>query len=157
MAIRLDNFEQAVESTIVQRGRTYFRSGSVIKCTDEDGEVNAVVQGSKQYKVSMVVDDDGVVHEHRCSCPYDWGEFCKHEVAVLYYLRKSRKSNAKRSTYLRNAPQIKNETIGNPQTLIACTISFIASNLPYKIIPVVHKSRRASSISSLTAIPKFSI
>ena len=97
MAIRLDNFEQAVEPTIVQRGRMYFRSGSVIKCTDDDGEVNAVVQGSEQYKVSMVVDDDGVVHEHRCSCPYYWGEFCKHEVAVLYYVRARRKSKAKSS------------------------------------------------------------
>ena len=92
MAIRLDNFEQTVEPIIVQRGKTYFRSGRVTKCTDENGEVEAVVQGSERYKVSMFVDADGELHEHRCTCPYDWGSICKHEVAVLYYLRESRKS-----------------------------------------------------------------
>ena len=91
MAIRLDNFEQAVEPVILQRGRTYFRSGRVTQCTDEDGEVEAVVQGTEPYRVSMFVDADGELHEHRCTCPYDWGSICKHEVAVLYYLREKRK------------------------------------------------------------------
>ena len=96
MAIRLDNFEQAVEPMIVQRGSRYFRGGRVLQCTDEDGEVEAVVQGSELYKVSMFVDADGELHEHRCTCPYDWGSICKHEVAVLYYLRERRRANGER-------------------------------------------------------------
>lgn len=91
MAIRLDNFEQTVEPMIVQRGSRYFRGGRVLSCVDEDGEVEAVVQGTERYKVRMTVDEDGTIHGHRCSCPYD-GTMCKHEVAVLYYLRNSRKS-----------------------------------------------------------------
>ena len=91
MAIRLDNFEQAVEPMIVQRGRGYFRAGRVLSCVDEDGEVTALVQGTNQYTVKMEVDADGVVHGHRCTCPYEDGTMCKHEVAVLYYLRERRK------------------------------------------------------------------
>ena len=90
MAIRLDNFEQAVEPMIVQRGSRYFRAGRVLSCSDEDGEVEAVVQGTERYMVRMTVDEDGTIHGHRCTCPYD-GTMCKHEVAVLYYLRERRK------------------------------------------------------------------
>ena len=94
MAVRIDNFEHEVESVIVQRGRRYYRSGAVTKCTEEDGEVRAEVQGSENYRVRMEIDDDGTIGSHRCSCPYDYGEFCKHEVAVLYYLRDMRKKAA---------------------------------------------------------------
>ena len=91
MAIRLDKFEQAVEPMIVQRGRRYFRAGQVLSCMDEDGEIEAEVQGTERYTVRMTVDEDGTIHGHRCNCPYD-GEFCKHEVAVLYYIRERRKA-----------------------------------------------------------------
>ena len=94
MAVRIDNFEHEVESVIVQRGRRYYRAGAVTKCTEEDGEVRAEVQGSENYRVRMEIDDDGTIGSHRCSCPYDYGEFCKHEVAVLYYLRDMRKKAA---------------------------------------------------------------
>ena len=94
MAVRIDNFEHEVESVIVQRGRRYYRSGAVTECTEEDGEVRAEVQGSENYRVRMEIDDDGTIGSHRCSCPYDYGEFCKHEVAVLYYLRDARKKAA---------------------------------------------------------------
>ena len=94
MAVRIDNFEHEVEAIIVQRGRRYYRSGAVTECTEEDGEVRAEVQGSENYRVRMEIDDDGTIGSHRCSCPYEYGEFCKHEVAVLYYLRDMRKKAA---------------------------------------------------------------
>ena len=59
--------------------------------------MEAVVLGSEEYNVSMSVDSDGVIHHHRCTCPYDMGEFCKHEVAVLYRLRELRNAAAKQS------------------------------------------------------------
>ena len=95
MAIGLENFEQVAGTTIAQRGRTYFRLGRVLSCVEEEGEagaveVEAVVQGTERYMVRMTVDENGTIHGHRCSCPYD-GELCKHEVAVLYYLRERRK------------------------------------------------------------------
>lgn len=94
MAVRIDNFEHEVEAIIVQRGRRYYRSGAVTECTEEDGEVRAEVQGGENYRVRMEIDDDGTIGSHRCSCPYEYGEFCKHEVAVLYYLRDMRKKAA---------------------------------------------------------------
>lgn len=94
MSVWIDNFEHEVEPVIVQRGRRYYRSGAVTECTEEGGEITAEVQGSENYRVRMEIDDDGTIGSHRCSCPYDYGEFCKHEVAVLYYLRDMRKKAA---------------------------------------------------------------
>lgn len=92
MAISLSKFERAItEPVILQQGRKLFRLGLVTQCTDENGEVEAVVQDTEQNRVSMVIDDEGLIHTHRCSCSYDWSEFCQHEVAVLYYLRDQRK------------------------------------------------------------------
>lgn len=92
MAIPLNKFEHAVtEPIILQQGRKLFRMGLVTQCTDENDEVEAVVQDEELNRVSMVVDGAGMIHTHRCSCSYDWGEFCQHEVAVLYYLRDQRK------------------------------------------------------------------
>lgn len=97
MQLRLDNIEQAVEPVIVQRGRKYFRSGCVTECTDTEGDVEAVVEGTERYKVSMQLDADGAVLSHSCTCPYDWGDVCKHEVAVLLYLREQHKAAARKA------------------------------------------------------------
>lgn len=109
MQLRLDNIEEVVEPVIVQRGKKYFRSGCVTECTDEDGFVEAVVEGSELYDVSMEVDADGVVHSHRCSCPYDWGDVCKHEVAVMYYLREQRKAAARKTKVADVLTELKNK------------------------------------------------
>jgi len=37
--------------------------------------------------VTVHLDDDREVEDISCTCPYDWGEHCKHEVASLYALR----------------------------------------------------------------------
>ena len=92
MALRLDNFEQVAGPVIVQRGSRYFRSGRVTKCVEEDGEVNAWVQGTDLYHVTIILDEEGAIRGHRCTCPFDDGPICKHEVAVLYYLREQRKA-----------------------------------------------------------------
>ena len=74
MALRLDNFEQTVEPVILQRGRSYFRSGCVTKCVKEEfGEVEAEVIGSEKYQVTMDIGEDGTIGYHRCTCQYDWG------------------------------------------------------------------------------------
>src|SRR5262249_47969658 len=40
---------------------------------------------SELYEVTIVL-DDGEVDEAHCTCPYDWGGYCKHVVAVLLKL-----------------------------------------------------------------------
>ena len=91
MNLHIDTFEQAVDPVILQRGRSYFRNGHITQFDENEGEVTAVVHGTGNYKVRMEIDDSGNILSHSCTCPYDWGDICKHEVAVLYQLRKARK------------------------------------------------------------------
>lgn len=87
MLLTLDNFEQSVESKIVARGLEYFKDGDVARLEKVgDGEFSAVVLGSDRYEVSVKLDGK-TISEHECDCPYDWGDVCKHKVAVFYQIR----------------------------------------------------------------------
>jgi hypothetical protein len=44
--------------------------------------LRAEVRGSRLYHVEIEVAEDGILAI--CSCPYDWGGYCKHIGAVLY-------------------------------------------------------------------------
>ena len=95
--MRTDNFEQTVEPMILRRGRTFFRTGKVTECTDDNGDVQAVVQDSERYRVEMTIEEDGTLGRHSCTCPYEDGPVCKHEAAVLYYLRNQRKGGGQKA------------------------------------------------------------
>ena len=83
----LDNFEKLVDSKILGRGKSYFKDSDVAKVEKVDeGEFNAVVFGTSIYDVYVRITENVIV-ESFCSCPYDWGDTCKHEVAVYYKLR----------------------------------------------------------------------
>lgn len=85
----LDNFENLVEAKIIERGLEYYKDGDVAKVEKVgEGEYNAVVFGTSLYEVYVKITDKIIV-ESFCSCPYDWGDTCKHEVAVYYKLRSS--------------------------------------------------------------------
>ncbi len=87
MLLTLDNFEQSVESKIVERGLDYFKDGDVARLEKVgDGEFSAVVLGSDRYEVFVRL-DGASVSEHECDCPYDWGNVCKHKIAVFYAIR----------------------------------------------------------------------
>jgi uncharacterized Zn finger protein len=66
------------------RGRSYFDDGAVSDLVRRGDRLTAEVQGSEftPYQVSIRLHDGGVA-KARCSCPYDWGGYCKHIVAVL--------------------------------------------------------------------------
>jgi len=87
MLLTLDNFEQSVESKIVERGLNYFKSGDIARLEKVgDGEFSAVVLGSDRYEVFVKLDGK-MISAHTCDCPYDWGDVCKHKVAVFYAIR----------------------------------------------------------------------
>ncbi len=87
MQITLDNFEQSIESKIVQRGLNYFNDGDIARLEKVgDGEFSALVLGSDRYEVFVKLDGK-TVSEHDCDCPYDYGDVCKHKVAVFYAIR----------------------------------------------------------------------
>ncbi len=67
-----------------ERGLDYYGRGSVTSVIRRGKELRAEVVGSgfAPYDVRVAFDPAGIV-EAWCSCPYDWGGWCKHVVATL--------------------------------------------------------------------------
>ena len=67
-----------------QRGEEYFHTDAVSTLVQRDDILTARVEGSEYdpYEVSIHLHDGGVAKAD-CSCPYDWGGYCKHIVAVM--------------------------------------------------------------------------
>jgi len=93
--IFIDDFEEDIDYLILQRGNAYFLEGAIADINISGGEVNAIVSGTYEYEVSMSIDNNGNILSSYCDCPYDMGEFCKHEVAVMYAIREYFKHNEK--------------------------------------------------------------
>jgi len=67
-----------------ERGIEYFRQGSVRDLEQFGNRITATVAGTSDYEVTICMDKEGV--ESSCTCPYDWGGYCKHIVATLLAL-----------------------------------------------------------------------
>ena len=80
-AISWDDLDDWAGATIVSRGASYQRSGSVgdLALSPTDGLL-AWVEGGERYATLVDIDDDGELDSH-CTCPY-WTT-CKHAVAVM--------------------------------------------------------------------------
>jgi uncharacterized Zn finger protein len=70
-----------------RRGQEYLRAGAVLEVEQRDDLLLAEVEGSEYepYQIQIRLDVGGVV-DADCTCPYDWGGYCKHIVAVLLTL-----------------------------------------------------------------------
>ncbi len=68
-----------------QRGAQYYRDGAVSQLARRGNLLTAEVAGSTLpfYQVSITLADGGGIAVAGCTCPYDWGGYCKHIVAVL--------------------------------------------------------------------------
>jgi uncharacterized Zn finger protein len=64
------------------RGKQYYRSGSIMNPTRQGSTLWADCEGSETYRVRAMLSKAGV-QTSSCTCPYDWGGICKHEVALL--------------------------------------------------------------------------
>jgi uncharacterized Zn finger protein len=112
MKIPLNEFEQHIDEDILKRGLQYFKKGYVTSVDElSGGEYEATVEGSETYTVHMEV-KNGVINGQYCTCPYDLGPVCKHEVAVMFYLQQEelgieakpgKKSKAKASVNLKSS------------------------------------------------------
>ncbi len=67
-----------------ERGEDYYHSGAVLGLSKRGNTLLAQVEGSsyEPYEVAIELSEVGVV-EVDCTCPYDWGDCCKHIVAAL--------------------------------------------------------------------------
>ncbi|MEM9846327.1 MAG: SWIM zinc finger family protein [Bacteroidota bacterium] len=85
----IHNFESYVEPKILERGSSYYYGGAVEVLEQlEAGEFSASVEGQQDdYEVFVKLDSAQNIVESHCTCPYDWGVTCKHEVAVYYTIK----------------------------------------------------------------------
>ena len=67
-----------------ERGLTYFQRGAVFNLQRRGAQIIAEVEGSDYdpYRIEITFDGEALQNAY-CSCPYDWGGYCKHIVAVL--------------------------------------------------------------------------
>lgn len=88
--LTLHNFEDYIERKILDRGFEYYEYDQVSEVEElSKDHFSAWVQGTEEYEVYIELTDTQVIADHSCTCPYEWGEYCKHEVAALYYIRDS--------------------------------------------------------------------
>ena len=72
------------EPHILARGRDYYRLGTIRKFVRKEDSIEAVVEGTEYYEVTIDFSDHQVSGAF-CSCPYaEGGSWCKHMAAVLY-------------------------------------------------------------------------
>lgn len=71
-------------SQAFSRGEEYYKAGAVSDLTRRGNSLRAQVEGSRYepYQVTVDIDTGGVIGA-RCTCPYEFGGYCKHVVAVL--------------------------------------------------------------------------
>ncbi|MEJ2149973.1 MAG: SWIM zinc finger family protein, partial [Chloroflexota bacterium] len=74
-----DDLKSIINTKSLGRARGYL--GRVRNAARQGNTLNAEVQGSRLYQVEVDVAPSGI--SARCSCPYDWGGYCKHVGAVL--------------------------------------------------------------------------
>jgi uncharacterized Zn finger protein len=66
------------------RGASYYHNGAVGELVLRGGLLQAEVEGSQYEPYRVVVSlDAGGVRAASCTCPYDWGGWCKHIVATM--------------------------------------------------------------------------
>lgn len=91
----ISDFEQGIDEKILARGKKYFADSLVIDLWAPSPNVYcAVVEGSIRYDAEIQLGANGEVLHHGCDCPYDLGEYCKHEVAVFFAIREHLKQGA---------------------------------------------------------------
>lgn len=90
--IDADIIRNYVSPKIYRRGINYYNRNRIEKYHIKEVknnifQVKSVVSGTRNYKLDStieIIDDNNINLKSSCSCPYDWEEFCKHEVAVFH-------------------------------------------------------------------------
>src|SRR5436853_6358045 len=77
------------------RGREYYEAGAIFNAVIQGDSLLGECEGSSapSYQVRIELDNAGI-RQAECTCPYDWGGFCKHIVALLLTYLHDRKQFA---------------------------------------------------------------
>ncbi len=86
--MNLNNFENYIDKKILARGYGYYENDRVFSIEEiGKNEYEAEVEGTDLYLVEVELDEENNIIDTQCDCPYDMGEYCKHQVAVFLALR----------------------------------------------------------------------
>lgn len=69
---------------VFSRGESYFEGGAILKPARIGNDLIARCMGSsyEPYRVKVTFNKKGIAST-QCTCPYEWGNVCKHVVALL--------------------------------------------------------------------------
>ncbi len=65
------------------RGKTYYRNRAIVNPTRQGMKLWADCRGSELYQTTAMLGGEDGITNATCTCPYDWGGLCKHQVALL--------------------------------------------------------------------------
>ncbi len=85
LVISESTIRQNATADAYSRGQQYERRGAVTSLVRRGDLLYAQVEGSADgpYRVRITLAGNSAVAAASCSCPYDWGGWCKHIVAAL--------------------------------------------------------------------------
>jgi len=88
--MKLNDFHKHVSRKIYERGEEYYEDDMVDNVEHDYPDTwTAEVEGNDLYSVEIKLNGDEIV-SWDCDCPYDYGDMCKHVVAVLLYIKDNR-------------------------------------------------------------------
>jgi len=86
--MNLNNFENYIVKKILARGYDYYENNYVTSVEEtEENVFEAEVEGTELYTVEVELDDQANIIDTECDCPYDMGDYCKHQVAAFLAVR----------------------------------------------------------------------
>ncbi|MDR3601047.1 MAG: SWIM zinc finger family protein [Desulfosporosinus sp.] len=94
--MNLNDFENYIEKKILARGYDYYENNYVTSVEEtEENVFEAEVEGTELYTVEVELDDQANIIDTECDCPYDMGEYCKHQVAAFLAVREIKNNLSK--------------------------------------------------------------
>ena len=82
--LTLDDIKELCTESSFERGIGYYKAGRVINIEQIGKRIISTVQGTDDYTVTIYKDNNRI--SATCTCPYDFGGYCKHIVATLIAL-----------------------------------------------------------------------
>lgn len=83
-----EEIEKLFEPQIIFRGTDYFENNMIYSCIQKENKYIGYIQGTefgKEYEVEIEINGN-TIKSMKCNCPYTGN--CKHEYAMILYLRK---------------------------------------------------------------------
>ena len=80
--------QEKANATSQQKGRELYKRGCLSNLHHDatHNTYTARVAGTKLYQVAVKMDEQNIPQHFDCSCPFDWGGLCKHQVTLLLAL-----------------------------------------------------------------------